>query len=373
MKFTDIPFHDEIKARLREIADSGRIPHAILLEGPSGSAKFALARAFAQYLHCTNRRNGDSCGECPSCRQHTAHQHIDTLYSFPYVKKGSGGVTICDDFRQDFTRFMDEQPWMDFDLWPARLGDSNTQPQIFVDEAAELMRRAAFTSHSAKHKIILMWLPERLREEAANKMLKIVEEPFADTVFVMASDNSREILPTIYSRVQRIKVRRYEDSEVAAFLESRGVDGDTSQQIAAIAGGDLNRALSLLKTKDEDDQYLEWFIQLMRLAYMRDIAALKSWSTKVAGEKREALVRFLEYCCRMLRENFILNLHNPVLNRMTGPESKFSTNFSRFVNERNVLRIFDEFTAAIRDIRANVNAKIVMFDLSISVILLLKQ
>ncbi len=373
MKFADIPFHNDIKARLREIADSGHIPHAILLEGPAGSAKFALARAFAQYLHCPERHDGDSCGRCPSCRQHETHQHIDTLYSFPYVKKTSGGNTICDDYRAEFSSFIDEEPWMDFDKWPTRLSDSNTQAQIFVDEAAELMRRVAFTSYSAKHKIVLMWLPERLKEEAANKMLKIVEEPFANTIFVMTSDNSQEILPTIYSRVQRIKVRCYDKNEVAEFLRSRAVDAETAQQIAAIAGGSLNQALKLLASKGDDDQYLEWFIQLMRLAYQRDIAALKAWSTTVAGEKREALIRFLEYCCRMLRENFILNLHNPSLNEMTGPESAFSSKFSRFVNERNVLRIFDEFTTAIRDIRANVNAKIVMFDLSISVILLLKQ
>lgn len=373
MRFADIPYQEEAKQRLREIADSGRIPHAILLEGPSGSAKFALARAFAQYLHCQNHINSDSCGKCPACLQHQAHQHIDTLYSFPYIKKGSATNTICDDFRTEFTEFIDEVPWMDFDQWPARLDDTNTQPQIFVDEAAELMRRVAYTSHSAKYKVVLMWLPERLKEEAANKMLKIVEEPFPDTIFVMSSDNPREILPTIYSRVQRIKVRRYDNDQIEQWLVSRGTDPETSFSIAALASGSLIRALHLLNTKDSDDMHLTWFIELMRLAYQRDIASLKAWSNKLAAEKRESLVRFLEYCCRMLRENFILNLHNDSLNMMTPAEQRFSVNFARFVNERNVLRIFDEFSAAIRDIRANVNAKIVMFDLSISVILLLKQ
>ena len=373
MRFADIPFQEEAKERLRQIADSDRIPHAILLEGPSGSAKFALARAFAQYMHCTDRHDGDSCGKCPACIQHKAHQHIDTLYSFPYVKKASGGNTICDDYRGEFTEYIDEWPWMDFDRWPQCLGDSNTQPQIFVDEAAEITRRLAYTSHSSRHKIVLLWLPERLKEEAANKLLKVVEEPFADTVFVMSSDNSREILPTIYSRVQRIKVKRYDSSEIEQFLRDKGTPDETAAEIAAISNGDLNRALKLLETKDSDDRHLEWFIELMRLAYQRDIAALKAWSQKVAGEKRESLIRFLEYCCRMLRENFILNLQNPGLNVMTSAERKFSVNFARFINERNVLRIFDEFSTAITDIRANVNAKIVMFDLAISVILLLKQ
>ncbi len=372
MKFADIPFHEDIKDRLREIADSGRIPHALLLEGPSGTAKYALARAFAQYVHCTNRHDGDSCGICPQCRQHQSHRHIDTLYSFPVAKK-DGRKTVSDDYRKEFIEYIEDNPFMDFEQWPIRLDNANVRPRIYVEEAAELLRRLSYTAHASKYKIVLMWLPERLNEDAANKLLKLIEEPFGDTLFVMSSDNSREILPTIYSRVQRLKVRRYENSEIASILTSHGVAPGVASEVAAIAGGDINRAFNLVNVKDEDDQHLAWFIELMRLAYQRDISALKAWSVKVAGEKREGLLRFLDYCCRMLRENFMLNFHIDRFNAMTAAESKFSTNFARFVNERNVLPLFDEFTTASRDIAANANAKIVMLDLAISVILLLKQ
>jgi len=372
MKFADIPGHEQIKQRLRNIVDTGRIPHALLLEGPEGSGKFALARALAQYIHCTNRtQDGDSCGKCAACLQHQDHLHIDTLYSFPVVKKDSRAIS--DDYRKEFTQFIDQVPFMDFEQWPERLDNPNTRPRIYVNEAAELMRRLSFTAHASRYKIVLMWLPERMMEDAANKLLKLVEEPFADTLFIMTSDNSREILPTIYSRVQRVKVPRYDPSMVASILASSGVDANIAAQVAQIADGNMNRAFKLAQSKDDDDRYLLWFIELMRLAYQRNIGALKAWSVKVAGEKREGLLRFLEYCCRMIRENFILNFHNEDLNRMTAPERNFSVRFAPFINERNVLKIFDQFTLAMRDVSANGNAKIITFDLAISMILLLKS
>ena len=207
MKFADIPGHSDIKRDLAQMVDSGRLPHALLLEGPEGCGKFALARALAQYIQCDNRHDGDSCGTCPACRQHQAHQFIDTLYSFPVAKKNSK-PTISDDFRQEFNTFMDQNPFMDFDRWPAMLDNTNAQPKFYVEEGNELIRRLSYTAHSARYKSVLMWLPERMNEDTANKMLKIVEEPYPDTLFIMTSDNPREILPTIYSRVQRIKVHR---------------------------------------------------------------------------------------------------------------------------------------------------------------------
>lgn len=374
MRFSDIPGQEDVKERLRNLVDSNKIPHAILLEGPEGSAKYALARAFAQYLHCTDRRNGDSCGMCPSCRQHASFRHIDTLFSFPVVKRGSGKETISDDYLTEFNEFISENPWMDFDAWLRKLGNPNTLPRIYVDEGNELLRRLSFTAHGAKHKVVLLWQPERMQEQTANKMLKLVEEPFADTVFVMTSDNPRLILPTIYSRVQRIVVKRYDTGTVARWLMANGVGNpEAANDVAVLSEGNLNKALRLIGVKDENAQFLEWFMQLMRLAYMRNIGKLKVWSTTVGSEKRERLIGFLDYCSRMLRENFVFNLKDNGLNLLTDTERGFSVNFARFINERNALGLFDEFSKAQNDIRANANSKIVLFDLSITVILLLKN
>lgn len=373
MKFSDIPGHEEAKQRLRTFADTDRIPHALLLEGPAGIGKFALARAYIQYIGCSNRHDGDSCGVCASCRQHQAMQHIDTLYSYPVVKRNSK-PTISADYFSEFIEYVAESPFMDRDLWLSKLGSPNTLPQIYVEEAVEITRRFSFAGHSSKYKSVLMWQAESLHPTAANKLLKIIEEPPVDSIFVMTSDNPIGVLPTIYSRAQRITLMRHSDETVASWLVDKcGIDPQAAASAAVLAGGSLSEALRAVSCSTSADRYLEQFKTLMRQAYRRDIASLKAWSVKIAGEKRDTIVDFLEYCARMLRENFIANLGRRDLSRMSADEATFSTNFARFINERNVLPIYQAVTDAINDIRANANPKIVLFDLAITVILLLKN
>lgn len=373
MKFSDIPGHSEVKKRLRELADSKRIPHAILLEGPEGVGKHALARAFLQYVGCRNRQDGDSCGVCPSCIQHEAMQHIDTIYSFPYVKKNSKD-TLSNEYLPDFIRYVKENPFMDSTVWVEKYLASNTKPVIYVEEASELIRRLSFAPHVSRYTSVILWQAERMNESAANKLLKLIEEPPGESIIVMTSDSPMNILPTIYSRVQRIKVQRQSDNEVAQWLvDDCGVEAEKAADIAPLAMGSLAAARRIAATTDDSARFLEYFIALMRLAYMRDIMALKEWAQKVAAEKRETVVDFLEYTGRMIRENFIANLKDASLNLMSSSEADFSRNFSRFINERNVEDIFDATSEAILDVRGNVNAKLVLFDFAITVILKLKN
>lgn len=375
MLFSEIPGQNEVKNHLRRLVEKDKIPHAILLDGPAGTGKFALARAFAQYIHCQNRTpDGDSCGRCASCQQHAAFNHIDTLYSFPVIKRGSGKVTVSDDYITEFRDFLLESPFMDFELWLNILGDTNAQPSIFVDEANELIRKLSFTAHSSKYKIVIMWLPERLKTEAGNKLLKLIEEPFPDTIFILCTDNSRQILPTIYSRTQRILVKRYSDQDILSFIQKTNrLESSLIEQISRLAEGNLNTALNLISVSKEQKKYLELFMELMRKAYMRDVGALKKWASDVADLKREREMKFLDYCARMIRENFILNLKKPQLNVLNQEEAQFSSKFSPFINERNVLKLFQCFNDAKTDIALNAYAKLVNFDLAIKTILLIKQ
>lgn len=373
MKFSDIPGHEDIKARLVEMADSCRMPHALLLEGPAGTAKFMLARAYAQYIHCEHRHDGDSCGQCPSCRQHDTFNNIDVIYSFPVIKKKSGSPTISNDFFAEFKEFMNEHPFMDTEEWNIKINSGNTQPKIYVEEGAELTRRAGFKAHQSEYKIVLLWLPERLNEDTANKLLKLVEEPHEDTLFVMVSNEPGRILPTIYSRTQRIGVKRYNDDEVRDYLINKmAVEPQSATSIARLAAGNINEALSLVSVSKTRQKYLDLFIDLMRKAYQRKVGLLRQWSIDVAGLGRERQLAFLDYCARMMRENFILNLHIDGLNYLNADEMAFSVNFSRFINERNVLKLFDVVNQARTDIAGNGNAKIVFFDVAIKIILLLK-
>lgn len=372
MRFSDIPGHDDIKSRLREMADSGRLPHALLIEGPDGTGKFMLARAFAQYIHCENRTNGDCCGRCPSCQQHESFNHIDTIYSYPVIKKG-GKPTVSGDYAAEFRDFAIESPFMDVDRWLAMIDSANTLPKIYVEEGAELLRRLNFRAHQSRYKIVVLWLPERMNEDTANKLLKLIEEPHDDTLFVMVSNNPRQILPTIYSRTQRIRVGRYDDSEVSAYLSQKNaLSADDARSIARLASGNINEALSLIKVSKSRQVFLDLFIDLMRKAYQRRIGMLRQWSADVASLGREQEMAFLDYCARMIRENFIMNLNVDELNYMTADEKSFSVNFARFINERNVLKLFGAINDARTDIAGNANAKIVFFDLAIKVILLLK-
>jgi DNA polymerase-3 subunit delta' len=373
MRFADIPAHENVKQLLREMVDNNRLPHALLLEGPAGVGKFALARALAQYIHCENRHDGDSCGVCPSCKQHQEFNQLDTVYSFPILKSESASA-ISDDLFADFKSYLGENRYMNFDKWLAALNNPNGQPVIYSAESAAIARKFALTSYSTRYKILLMWLPERMQPECANKMLKMIEEPLSDSIMIFTSNNSQEILPTIYSRMQRVKVRRVDDVEIEDFLvKQKGVPADEAAALAPMAEGSFGVAEELITSSKTQNQYFELFVTLMRHAYQRKVGLLRKWSVDAAGLGREGAMRFLDYCERMMRENFISNLHVASLVNLNPQERSFSSRFSPFINERNVERLLEEFGAARVDIAANGNAKIIFFDLAVKVILLLKQ
>ncbi len=373
MKFSDIPAHELAKERFRAFVETDKIPHALLIEGPCGIGKFALARAFAQYVHCENRQNGDSCGTCPSCLQHASFNHIDTHFVFPVVKKSKPKKSFSDDYIEEWRDFLNENPYMDFERWLVALDNVNAQPQIYVDESEELIRKLNFTSHKARYKIVLLWLPERMNEECANKLLKLIEEPYNDTLFVFVSNNSREILPTIYSRTQRIELKRLSDDIIAQHLSaSYSMEMQDAMAIAHIADGNIIAAEKGINLTKSNSRFLDLFMQLMRLAYQRKVKDLKQWSADVATLGREQEVQFLSYCQRLIRENFIYNLNISDLNYLNREEARFSANFARFITERNVIKLIEVLNKAQIDIAGNGNAKIVLFDLAIKVILLLK-
>ena len=344
------------------------------MEGPCGIGKFALARAFAQYVHCQNKSNGDSCGVCPSCLQHQSYNHIDTHFVFPVVKKSSPKKSFSDDYIDVWKEYLTENPYMNFQQWLVSLDNVNAQPAIYVDESEELIRKLNFTSHQAKYKVVLFWLPERMNQECANKLLKLIEEPYSDTLFVFVSNNSREILPTIYSRTQRIELKRLSDDVVAQYLSNNyAIENQDALALAHIADGNIIEADKLVSLSKENQLFLDLFIQLMRLSYQRKVKDLKTWGVDVSGLGREQIIRFLSYCQRLIRENFIYNINVSELNYLNRNEAQFSQNFARFITERNVIKLIEVLNKALVDISGNANAKIVLYDMSIKVIFLLKE
>lgn len=374
MKFSEIPGHETVKQRLRQMALSGKLPHAILLEGPAGVGKMALARAFAQYIHCEHPDpNGDACGRCHSCRLHEAMNHIDTQYVFPVVKTdGMNSNPVSDDFRDQWVEYLKDRIYMDYQGWTALFGKKNAQLLTYVTESSALLHRLSFTSHVSRYKIVVWWLPEKMNEEAANKLLKMIEEPFDDTIFIMASDRPRDILPTIYSRVQRIPVKRLPDETVARYLcDNYEISEADALAAAHIAEGNVVKAMEVLNQSKETALFFDMFVKLMRLAYQKNVAELRRWSDDLAALGRDCEIRFYDYAMRMVRENFVYNFNVPEISYMTSTEEQFSVRFARFITVDNVERIIRVFDRARTDIAGNANGKIVNLDVTIKIIMLL--
>ena len=371
MKFSDVIGNSNAVNRLRRMIDTDQMPHALLLHGPAGVPKLALARAAAQYIHCTNRTNGDSCGSCPSCLQHQSFNHADTFFSFPIVNLKK--EPVCEDFIEQWKQFLSENPIEDYQKWLSLLNKENAQPIIYASEGNKIIRDMSLASYSARFKVLIMWLPEKMNAECANKLLKLIEEPSDDTLFIFVSDDAKSILPTIFSRTQRIELRKPSTDQVAAYLQQHyALDPQDSLALAAPADGDIVQAERNMELDSETKQFHEQFITLMRMAYLRNLKELKAWSETISAFKREKARRFMQYCARQVRENFIYNLHSPELNYLTRDEEAFSKKFAPFINEDNAERLLNEFTRADSDIRANGNAKIILFDLAIMVTRLIK-
>lgn len=372
MRFADIPGHEAVKARLRNLVDDGHMPHALLIHGRPGIGKMMMARALAQYIHCTDRHDGDSCGCCPSCLQHRSFNHIDTHYSFPVLKKGDRG-TVSDDETEHWREYLAENPYMDFSRWLAMLDNVNGQPAIYVEESVEIMRFMSLTSHGGRQ-INIMWLPERMRVECANKLLKLIEEPLGDSLFILVSNDAESVLPTIYSRTQRVEMLRLPDEVVARYIASKyGLPSGEALVQAHLAEGSMLQADMRVHDIELRKQFLEMFMRLMRLAYQKRVAELRVWANEVASMGREGSVGFLAYCLEQVRENFIYHLAVPQLNYLTVEEGDFARNFHRFINERNVLELTSRLEKSVIDIKANGNAKIIMYDLAVRVIMLLRR
>ncbi len=372
--FSDIIGQQEIGKRLRQEVQTGHIPHAQLFCGPEGVGKLSLALAYARYICCPHRTADDACGTCPSCVQWNKLVHPDVHFVFPIVKSAKEKKEVCDDYIKEWRQLLISTPYFTLNHWLNAMGTENGQAIIYAKESDEITRKLSLKASEGAYKIAIVWLPEKLHEVCANKLLKLLEEPPENTVFLLVSQAPDMILPTILSRTQRINIRKIEESQIVQALEEKyGVPSQDSKVLAHLANGNFIKALESIHLNEESKLFFDQFVSLMRLSYQRKIREMKQWSEQVAAMGRERQKSFLEYCQHMIRESFIYNLHQPEMNYMTVQEQNFTSRFAPFVNERNVTGIMNELTEAQQHIEQNVNPRMVFFDFSLKMIVLLKS
>ena len=378
MKRNEVIGQEEVWQRLTEMVREERLPHAIMLCGPQGCGKMALALAFASYLLCQNRDgHNEACGECRQCKMLEKWGHPDLLFSYPTIKTpamGSEHKPVSEDFAEEWRNMISRSPYFNIEQWMTEIGAENQQAIITAGESDELNRKLSLKSSQGGYKVSVIWLPERMNIECANKILKLIEEPPSHTVFIMVSENPDNLLETIRSRVQRIDVKKTDNESIQKALVSKyGITEDDAMRVARLANGDWLTAVGELTADSENKDFLADFQSLMRLAYQRNVRELKRWSDNINSYGREKQKRFLTYFLRLIRESFMYNFQQPDLSYLTSQEEAFTANFARFVNENNILQINELANKAIRDISQNANGKIVFFDMALQMIVLLIQ
>ena len=380
MRFADITGQDDLKRHLAQTVDAGRVSHAQLFTGASGFGTLALAVAYVQYLCCRHRHNGDSCGECPDCRQIEALAHPDLHLVFPVNKQGkkSGEVIRSDEFLPQFrTLFAERRGYFSPQEWYDRLDLGKTlKGMIAAREADEIIRKLSFKSFEADYKTMLVWLPETMNEEAANKILKILEEPWERTLFILVSEHPDRLLPTILSRTQEVCVPRIAPEVLEREAFARGVaDPLQARNMARLADGDLLE-LGHLVAGESDAQckeHFDLFCSLMRLSYNDKHLELVTWAEDAAQLSREQQRGFLRDAARLLRESYMLHAGIREISYLWGEELAFCTKFAPFVGSQNIEPLIAEIESASAQIAQNGNPTIVFTHFALSVSKMIKH
>lgn len=380
MRFADIIGQEELKQHLVRGIDAGRVSHAQLFSGRAGGGTLPLAVAYVQYLNCRHRRDGDSCGECPDCRQIAALAHPDLHLVFPVNRQGkkSGEAMRSDEFLPLFRAlFAERSGYFSPREWYDRLDLGRTlRGMIAAREADEIIRKLSFKPYEAEYKTMLIWLPETMNEEAANKILKILEEPWERTLFLLVSERPDLLLPTILSRTQEVTVPRLTSTVLAQVAARRGVtDPVEAQRKARLAAGDVLELENLLAggadARRKED--FDLFCALMRLSYNDRHLELIGWAEQVAQLTREQQRDFLRDAARLLRESYMLHAGLDAIGYLWGEELAFCTKFAPFIGPQNIEPLIAEIETALAQISQNGNPTIVFTHFALSVSKMIKH
>lgn len=350
----------------------GRISHARLFLGPEGSGALPLAVAYAQYINCKNQTDVDSCGHCESCIKFEKLIHPDLHFVVPVATtKKVTKTPTTDDFITEWREAFIKNPFLSLNDWLDKLDIENKQVAINVEESQTIIRKLNLMAYESDFKIMIVWLVEKMNVVAANKLLKILEEPPDKTLFLLVCENADSVLPTIISRTQLLKIKPIENAALASYLEFLyNTNQQHAQSIAFLSGGNYREAQRLIN-QEVDENYMI-FRTWMQRCYNSQTAELFTWVEEFSKAGREAQKSFLVYGLGIIRECIMLNYGAQQLVKLTGDEMSFVKNIAPFIKSDNGQKMMAEFNRAIEHIERNANPKVLFFDLSLLVTDLIK-
>ncbi|TCK67826.1 DNA polymerase-3 subunit delta' [Winogradskyella wandonensis] len=381
MLFSEILGQTHIKAHLTKTAAAGRIPHAQLFVGPEGSGTLPMAIAYAQYVLCKNKNSENTEGNDSCNLKFQNFSHPDLHFAFPVttndkVKRHPVSKLFLEEWRQ----LLSQQPYGNLFDWYKLLGVDNKQGQIGVDEAQDIVKSLSLKAYEGGYKVMLIWMAEKMNTSAANKLLKLIEEPPEKTVFILIAEDEEQIISTIRSRCQVLHFPPLSEVVIAeALVDKYNIDQSIANKIAQQSSGNFNKACDLIYQDSEDIQFEKWFILWVRAAFKAKgnksaIRELIAWSEEIAKTGRETQKQFLHFCINYFRQAMLLNYKANELVYLEPKSDSFKLEkFAPFVHDSNILEITNELEDAIYHIERNGNAKIILTDLSIKLTRLLHK
>lgn len=376
MLFKDIVGHAEIKSRLIQTVQENRISHAQLFLGEEGSGNLALAIAYAQYISCEQRTPTDACGVCSSCIKHEKFVHPDVHFVFPVatnatIKKNP----ISSNFSAEWRELLTDNSYISLADWQEKLETGNKQLLISKDESASIVKTLSLKTYESEYKTVIIWYPEKFNTSSANKLLKILEEPPQKTLFLLVAQHSEQIISTILSRTQLVKVGKIDMTSMTAALKDKyAMNEQEAIAVARMADGNFIQAQQFISANENQQLYHGLFTSWVRAAFKGDIPRLIDWTEELSKSSygREKQKQFLKYALHVCRESLIKNFGHSDLERTVEHEDAFLLKFSPYIHGANSIDIIHLFEEAHYHIERNVNPKVLFLDVSLKLTKLLR-
>ncbi|GAB4035835.1 DNA polymerase III subunit [Spirosoma gilvum] len=371
MQFSEIIGQDDTKQLLLRAVQTNHLAHALLFDGPEGSANLALALALAQYVNCEDRQAGDSCGRCASCIKTQKLVHPDLHMVFPVANLAKGKTSEA--YLADWRSFLLASPYRTLPDWLESVNADNKQGNISAEEARNILQKLSLKAYEGAYKIMLIWLPELMNISSANALLKVLEEPPAQTLFLLVTNQPDKLLITILSRTQRVAIRAFTDEEVATYLRQHlNFDETTARRMAYLADGNLAEALQRSKQDTASVEQHNWFAEWMRTCYRQDLIELVKQADQFDSFSKEKQKGLLEYSIRLYRDLFLWQQGATELLRLPDNEMAFVKNFAKILTTSHIERVVNDLNEAAYHLERNARAKMIMLDMSLTFSRLIK-